>query len=364
MGVDIWLVFVEVVMHLQQVLLASLLTGAYGRPQGKVENLIVFGDSYTDEGRLSYFFSTGGVPPPPGYLIPTSNASAGGGYSWPYYASQKLGAKTYNYAVGGAVCSNEIVYRYVDSLHGPYPSVIDYQVPAFKADVKYARDNRSTDFLRNRTPENSVYALWIGTNDLGNGGFLLDKQIQGKTIPDYIDCIWSVFDGIYSTGGRRFVLFTQAPLDLSPLYAAIPNGGSGNVNFWTNKTAYDTVEYEAKIKEYTTTVNKVYEYGVPFQLLVQKRWPGASFAILDTHQILSDIHDNPDKYLSKPAHVKDFYYTCPDPNSGDGCSASKDPLSSFLWYDSLHPSSRADEIIGTELAKAVAGKSSYATYYP
>jgi len=80
------------------ILLASLVTGIHGRPRRKVENLIVFGDSYTDEGRLSYLIGTGGTPPPPGTSIPTSNTTAGGGYSWPYYASQKLGAKTYNYA--------------------------------------------------------------------------------------------------------------------------------------------------------------------------------------------------------------------------------------------------------------------------
>lgn len=223
------------------------------------------------------------------------------------------------------------MYRYLDAIKGPFPSVIDYEISAFKADVKYASGSDNTTFLHDRTPENSVYTLWIGTNDLGNGGFLLDQQIKGKTISDYIDCIWSVFDGIYSTGGRRFVLFTQAPLEVSPLYAAIPNGGSGNVNYWPNKTEYNTIEYEAKIKEYTTTVNTIFDYGVPFQLLVEKRWPGASFIIFNTHQILLDIHDKPEKYLSKPAHITGFYYTCPDPASEEGCSASEDPLSSFLW---------------------------------
>ncbi|KAI3327298.1 carbohydrate esterase family 16 protein [Xylariaceae sp. AK1471] len=327
-----------------------------------VQNLIVFGDSYTDEGRLSYFIGSGGAAPPPGTVIPTSNTTAGGGYSWPHYASQELGATTYNYAVAGAVCSNEIIYRYLDSIKGPFPSVSDYEVPAFKADIEYASTRPNTTFLQNRTPENSVYTLWIGTNDLGNGGFLLDQQIQGMTISDYIDCIWSVFDGIYSTGGRRFVLFTQAPLEVSPLYAAVEHGGSGNVNYWTNKTAYNTTEYEAKIHEYTTTVNTIFDYGVPFQLLVQKRWPGASFIIFNAHQIILDIHDTPEKYLEAPANVTG-YYTCSDIDSTGGCAVSQYPLSSFLWYDSLHPSSQADEIIGTELAKALEGNSSYATYY-
>ncbi|KAI0401660.1 carbohydrate esterase family 16 protein [Xylaria palmicola] len=350
-------------MLFHAVLLGSLAIGVSGYPGAKVKNLVLFGDSYTDEGRLQYFISTGGVAPPAGTLLPTTNATSGGGYTWPYYASQKLGATKYNYAVGGAVCSNEIVYRYLESIKGPFPSVTDYEVPAFKADLEYARANRDSSLFKNRTPQNTVYALWIGTNDLGVGGFLLDQQRPGKTISDYIDCIWSAFDEIYSTGGRRFALLTQAPLELSPLYAAVENGGSGNVNFWPNKTAYDMVEYEAKMLEYTTTVNTIFDYGVPFQLLVRKRWPGASFIVFDTHQILLDIHDEPEKYLTAPANVTGFYRTCPDPSSSVGCVNSQYPLSSFLWYDSLHPSARADEIIGLEFAKALDSRSPYATYY-
>lgn len=137
-----------------------------------------------------------------------------------------------------------------------------------------------------------------------------------------------MFDGIYSTGGRRFALFTQAPLELSPLYAAIENGGVGDVGYWTNKTAYDTVAYEEKIRETTTVVNTIYDYGVPFQLLIKKRWPGASFIIFDTHQILLDIHNQPEQYLSAPANVTGTYYTCPISSS---CFNSEHPLSSFLW---------------------------------
>jgi hypothetical protein len=233
--------------------------------------------------------------------------------------------------VAGAVCSNEIVYRYLDAIKGPFPSVVDYEVPAFKADIQYASTRPNSPFLRNRTPENSVYTLWIGTNDLGNGGFLLDQQVQGKTISDYIDCIWSTFDGIYSTGGRRFVLFTQAPLEVSPLYAAIQNGGAGSGNgYWANKTAYNTTEYESKILEYTTSVNTIFDYGVPFQLLVKKRWPGASFIVFDAHQIIRDIHDTPEKYLDAPANVKG-YYTCPDAATTAACAASQYPISNYLW---------------------------------
>lgn len=47
-------------------------------------------------------------------------------------------------------------------------------------------------------------------------------------ITSYIDCIWTVFDTIYATGGRRFVLLNTAPLQLAPLYTPQSVGGIGD----------------------------------------------------------------------------------------------------------------------------------------
>ncbi|KAI1075580.1 carbohydrate esterase family 16 protein [Whalleya microplaca] len=296
----------------------------------EVENLVVFGDSYSDEGRLAYFQSHNGTAPPAGVVIPTANITASGGNTWPHFVSQQLGSTTYNYAVSGATCSNEIIRRYLSSINGPFPSVIDYEIPAFLADVEFAESaTGGTTFFANREPNNTIYTLWIGTNDLA----------PRTTISDFTDCIWTVFDGIYSTGGRHFVLFNEAPLNKSPLYAATENSGVGDNNYWANKTAYNTTEIEQKMLEYTTSVNTIFSYGAPFQLLVEARWPGASFTIFDIHQLISDINNDPSKYLDSPANSTGAYYECPIVASGDtDCKTSEYPLSSFLWYDELHPS--------------------------
>jgi hypothetical protein len=88
----------------------------------RFRSLITFGDSYTDENRLLYFFLQKNTPPPPGTLLPESYLSPSGGRTWPryvvQYAGEELdgnfvaGLELYNYAVGGAVCSNEITPKY------------------------------------------------------------------------------------------------------------------------------------------------------------------------------------------------------------------------------------------------------------
>lgn len=292
-----------------------------------VDNLIVFGDSYTDEGRLDWFFSHDGQPPAPGTHVPTSNQTAGGTNSWPFYTSGILSSTTYNYAVSGATCSNKLISRYLEPIDAPFPSVLEYGVPAFQADVDFADDHGDSSFFPNRLANNSLYALWIGTNDLGTNAYLTDSQKQGTTISEFIGCIWNVFDAIYDYGGRHFVLFTQAPLERSPLYAAPENSGVLDTGYWANKTSYNMTEYEQKILEYSTNINTIFAYGVPFQLLVRSRWPNATFSVLDTHQIILDITKDPESYLDSPANVTGFYTS----QCGGECENATNPLTSYLW---------------------------------
>lgn len=141
------------------------------------DNLVTFGDSYTDDGRLVYYATHNGSGPPAGVLPPQSSVSASGGLAWGQYVQQDTGVAYFDYAVSGATCSNEIVSRYFSYINAPFPSVVDDELPSFVADVEVKA------LYENRTAENTVYALWIGTNDLGYGAFLTDSQAPGVSDP-------------------------------------------------------------------------------------------------------------------------------------------------------------------------------------
>ncbi|KAI2605282.1 carbohydrate esterase family 16 protein [Hypoxylon fragiforme] len=341
------------------VIFASITGRCCGYRPAKIDNLIVFGDSYSDEGRLAYFFAHNNTAPPVGLYIPESNVTASGGKSWPQLASKKLGATTFNYAVTGAVCTD----IFPDTL----PSVKEYEVEAFAADTSYVNPATGNNTLyKNRQPDNTVYTLWIGANDLGVGGFLTDSQEPaGSTISDLIECVWPTFDLIYKLGGRRFVLFTEVPLNLAPLYRTPEHGGSGDVPRWPDKLAHNTTEYEQKILEYTTLVNKIFAYGVPLQQYVQRRWPGSEFSLFDTHQLIEDIYAAPNKYLDAPANATGYYAQCANPMdiAHTDCTFSSNPLSSFLWFDELHLSPKAHEYIATEFVNVLNRTSKYGLYY-
>ncbi|KAJ4328555.1 hypothetical protein N0V84_000914 [Fusarium piperis] len=274
----------------------------------KLQNLVNFGDSFSDENRLNYIYEHQGLPPAGTILPKNGNTTTSGGYKWPRMVARKTGAKSFNYAVGGATCSNKIVEReFVLTPGKPFPSVLDEQVPAFKADLEF------DELYGNRTAENTAYAVLIGGNDLTANGFLTDSNARGTNITSFINCVWNVFDALYETGG--------------PCPA------------WFNKTAYNMTDYNYKLMEYLTSAKKMLQYGVPFQLIVEKRWPGATFSFFDLHGLLNDLLKAPEEYLDAPANITGHYRHCAIGEFLD-CPVEKESRETFFWFDELHVSER------------------------
>ncbi|RAL14397.1 SGNH/GDSL hydrolase family protein [Aspergillus homomorphus CBS 101889] len=345
----------------------------------KFTSLVTFGDSYTDETRFSYFATHNNSAPPVGWIEPDANISSSGGLTWPHYVSlqHEQHINRYNYAVAGATCSNEIIARPYNNETGYlFPSVLEYQVPAFTADAHYTDPSTHQPFVT-RPADETVYALWIGTNDLGNNAFLTDSQLNNSTLVDYVDCVYRVLDGVYNAttssllgdkdgddkGGKAkyFVLMNVVPLQLAPLYATPENGGVGPNNYWKDKPA-NLTEISGRMQGQVVLVNEAFRYRTPVETLMNRRWPGVKVAVMDVYSLISEIYYHPTQYLngSAPANVTGFEYHC-DVN-GQNCGKLDSP-DSFLWFDQLHPSERTDQIIAEEFLKVVNGESRFAEYW-
>lgn len=122
-----------------------------------------------------------------------------------------------------------------------------------------------------------------------NYGFLSDKQVEGKTIPDYIECVYEALDELYAHGARYFVLMNINPLQLAPLYATPEHGGVEGENWaWPDKPENITrVSYRAW--QEVEMVNYAFEYQTPYEVLVAGRYPEARFAIMDMNGLVSKI---------------------------------------------------------------------------
>lgn len=295
---------------------------AFASGAGNVDILVSFGDSYTDEYRALYT-AKHGYPPVPGIRMPENNHTANGGYAWGRLVAEAAGVEYYNYAVAGSTCSEKIATQPARVIPGQIPTVFEYQVPTFVSEAAIP------GFYHDRRADNTLYTMWVGTNDVGIEGFLHDRNVNGTTLSSLVDCVWDSFDRIYATGGRRFVVMNMVPLEKSPLYASLESGGVSDTPTWSDKSNYNTSEYENKMFQYSHAVNDLWDYSTPFHLLVKQRWPGAEVAVFDAHSILEKIRNNPTEYLTAPFDVTSSYKTC----NGEGeCQYSALPISSFMWY--------------------------------
>ena len=273
------------------------------------EYLVTFGDSYSDDGQHSYGSHNVSV------TGSQTNKTFGGGYTWTQDLANLTGIINYDYALSGAVCSNDYV--------SGFPSIFSDEIPLYLQDIE------STAY-RKVHAANTVYAVWVGTNDLGWKSIFSDSQSMGANLTTVTDCIWNLFDAIYHSGGRHFLLFNQNALQLAPMYQSLSNMGAGDNQYWPNKTLYNTTQYADKMMEYTLTVNTILEYGAPFQLLVKNRWPGASVTVFNVHRLITDIYNNPQAYLESPANVTGFFHHC-EPQNTEVCFDAPGSLDSYLW---------------------------------
>ncbi len=320
----------------------------------RFRNLVTFGDSYTDESRLEYFINHGGVGPPPGTVLAGSSLIR----PWARYVAQYVDSLSlHNYAVSGAVCSNEITPRHFTTIASDFPSVLEYEIPAFLAEHSPSFDGRTSRNLGTDT----VFAILIGTNDLGNAAFLTDSQVPGRLLHDYTECVYRAFDAIYAVGGRNFVLMNTVPLHLAPQYAA---DGAPATHYYPDKPS-NLTEVAARIQRDTASVNEIFRYKTPYELLIAQRYPGSDFALFDTWRLFTDIYNNPHLYLNgtEELTVNDWSHHCSV--AGTDCVHRHNDTSpdSFMWWDELHPSEQVHRVLAGEIVDLLNGRSEYATYW-
>ncbi|KAL5511906.1 hypothetical protein ACEPAH_5124 [Sanghuangporus vaninii] len=292
--------------------------GKHGHSPNQIKNIVTFGDSYTD------VVSTG------------DNATA-----WPVYAADYGPFNLFPFAKSGATCSNNLTYR-------PAPSVMESQLPLYFTEVQ-----NGTLHL---DPVETLYSLWIGTNDVGRYALLTGNQMPGVTLVDVIECATRWVRILYESGARNFLFQNMIPLEKTVLYSNIsyPN------RYYTLER--NSTEWSIFMTELTTTGNAL------SKLMLEQyasSLPGAHIGLFDSHSLFSDIISNPSEYLNGTAPpnvvtpIKSCVYQLNEnvSDTGDCTIANGTDRDSYLWYDELHPSEQADKIVAREYTNAILRKS-------
>lgn len=138
---------------------------------GQIKNLVTFGDSYTDVVQVG-----------------------DGGTAWPVYASGYAQVSLFPFARSGATCSNNITFR-------PFPSLFESQLPAY---FSATGANPTTHAPGKLNASQTLYTLWLGTNDVGANALLTGSDGKANLV-DVTQCMVNWVNVLYESGARNFL---------------------------------------------------------------------------------------------------------------------------------------------------------------
>jgi phospholipase/lecithinase/hemolysin len=301
--------------------IALLLTGG-NVWAGNFSSLYTFGDSLSDIGdnpaaAMSIFKSLGGNCDPFHPCSPIGPYDNGrftnGPVATEYLAAALFPggvteAKFHSYAVGGATSG---IGNYGDG-----GSAMEeggggiFPLPGMQGELKVFRDD--LDDAGGKADSNALYFVWGGANDYLTGD---DPKLAAQNIAGYVNELAGV-------GATHFLVPNIGDLGRTP--SAIT--GNDVTNAHNFSLAFNT--------ELTTQLGSV-----------SSHFPGIDIVQFDTYSFLNNIIQNPGSF-----GFTDVQDSCL--GGSLGLSPCGDP-GSFLFWDSFHPTTKADSFLGAAFASAV-----------
>ncbi|KAG8915628.1 hypothetical protein FRC00_002205 [Tulasnella sp. 408] len=235
-------------------------TFAQGR---QFRRLVVFGDSFSDDGHGSWVVSNHTWPVDPAYYQHTSS----NGPVWPTVLSQLLGVsnKLTDKATSGATSDNAVVQGYTgaDSTI-PVPSALD-QIAQYISQASSSYDQSSC-----------LYAIVIGANDI-----FFDPSATAVSV---IEAITKGMKQLQDIGASNFILASYPNLALLPFAKATPES------------------YQAALSAYS----KALADGL--SSLAKNPPKSAHIAYVDLYNLFPQILANPKRYGFSPDVFSDIYH--------------------------------------------------------
>ncbi|KAG2196576.1 hypothetical protein INT47_004879, partial [Mucor saturninus] len=261
------------------------------QPKTIFQNVIAFGDSYTDNGSQTRFYTDGSNEISPNSLHPSTSdiQRACDGPLWIEYLADMYKANLFDFARSGSTANNNLILRYTEDMHT--------QVEAYE---------------RTNTPRvGSAYFVWTGVNDMTELFIRYPQQRQGRI--DIMDAIIdSISDDLYTladNGANHIVLMGLIPLDAANIYK--------NISIQTN------YELRRLVANYNSRL-------FDLMSLFQSDNPNISATFFNTHKVFKKLIDGD----------KSGVLSRMDCQGGNNCR-------DLIWWDDLHPTTKTHALLAT-----------------
>ncbi|MFC5474299.1 SGNH/GDSL hydrolase family protein [Paraherbaspirillum soli] len=264
---------------------------------GTINKIVAFGDSLSDTQNM-YNASM--------WKLPNSNSWFLGRFSnnknWVEYLSGNLNLPLYNWAIGGAGVTTQNVV---------IPGVIQ-QVQSFTQYMQKAQ---------NYQPQNTLFTLLIGANDLVNYNRTVDDVISGET---------QALQNLIKAGGKNILVLTLPNVSAAPIFKYRTNG---------SKVAAQVLDLNKRLASLVSSLQAQYGSSLNIRLF-------------DTYALFNDLLNNPAKY-----NVSNTVESCLNINADSSLNYLKtqtprsqctDP-DTFVFWDTLHPTTHTHKLLADQI---------------
>ncbi|KAJ3982657.1 hypothetical protein F5890DRAFT_1528531 [Lentinula detonsa] len=280
---------------------------------GDTNFLFTFGDSYTTDG---FNISAGINSEVPGFT--SSN-----GPNWVQFLGGTYNVTdttVFNLASGGATIDSALVPPYLPTVLSVVDQVAQFQ--EFLATKPVGAEWNSS---------NSLFAFWIGINDVGNS-FPWTNISQPIFYEQLMIRLSSQVEILYNSGARSFVFLTVPPTDRAPLQ--VEQGPEVTAQFKALLADYN--------KQLSATIQNFTQHHSDVELTM----------VFDTRPIFNTLLDNARTFgfVNVTGYCEAYENGTPDPTTQvEGCA----PVSSYFWLNTLHPLFTVHNILAHALSTAL-----------
>jgi thermolabile hemolysin len=261
--------------------------------QNGVNKIVAFGDSLSDTQNI-FNASQWTLPNSSSWFL----GRFSNGNNWVEYFANNLQLPLYNWAIGGAG---------VDTQKLVIPGVIQ-QVQSYVSYMQKAQ---------NYQPQNTLFTMLIGGNDLVNYNSTVDQVISGET---------QALQSLIQSGARNILLLKLPDVSKAPVFGIKTTGPT---------VAAQVIELNSRLTALVSALQSQYGSSLNIQLY-------------DTYALFNDLLANPAKY-----QVSNTTQSCLNINTDSSTNyLSKQSArpqcsnpDSFVFWDTLHPTTHTHKLL-------------------
>jgi len=297
-------------------LVAALLPSALALTWETTEFMFVFGDSYTTTG---FNISAGVDSPDPGFV--SSN-----GPNWVQSVRDTFNVantKIFDLASGGATTDAALVTPFE-------PTVLSLVDQVAQFDSILASKPIGAQWSSN----NSLFAIMIGINDVGNSWSWTNVTQSGFHMT-LLDRYFGLMEDLFSNGARSFLFINVPAIDRAPLFVNDAQGPGATAQIRASLADYN-LQLAGRVASFQN------EHAADLDQVVLVDANGVFNTLLDNASVLGFV--NSTGFCAAYENGTPSQTTQIDP-----CA----PVSNYFWLNTLHPLFSVHTILAHDITTAL-----------